>query len=53
MKMPDKKLSRLNFPAHLTLVIKSFLDSEYEQDMEFLQGRIKATCQRNIGSHST
>lgn len=24
VKMPDKKLSRLNFPAQLTMIIKSF-----------------------------
>lgn len=43
MKTPDKKLSRLNFPAQLTMIIKSFLDSEYEQVMEVLQERVKET----------
>lgn len=35
--MPDRNLSRLNFPAHLWQ--SSLSDSEYEQVMEFLQER--------------
>lgn len=44
MKMPDKKLSRLNSSAQLPIIIKFFfLDSEYEQVVQFLQRRVKET----------
>lgn len=50
-KCLTNKLSRLNFPNQLAIIIKSLSDSEYEQKMKFLQGSQKTLCHKALKAY--